>query len=151
MTKIREGVSLRSLEQKSPLNIYIEESDNNFEALKLAVARNTIYAIHKFFVANATLTLQKTLAKTNPGILTRDVLNSLMSQTVVKEINRNSSVSNVTTVVSDITNAPKSPTSDITIADNKERPFMGIPRPTNPQPKPTTTPIVNKPTDLPKK
>lgn len=27
MTKIREGVSLRSLEQRSPLNIYVEEAD----------------------------------------------------------------------------------------------------------------------------
>ena len=30
MSKIREGVTLRSLEQKSPLNIYVEEADKHF-------------------------------------------------------------------------------------------------------------------------
>lgn len=47
MTKIREGVSLRSLEQKSPLNIYTEEADKHFNLMKKNVAHKIIIDIHR--------------------------------------------------------------------------------------------------------
>ena len=47
MAKIREGVALRSLEQKSPLNIYTEEADKLFNSMKKKVAHKIIIAIHR--------------------------------------------------------------------------------------------------------
>ena len=46
MSKIREGVALRSLEQKSPLNIYTEEADKLFNLMKEKVAHKIIIDIH---------------------------------------------------------------------------------------------------------
>lgn len=46
MSKIREGVALRSLEQKSPLNIYTEEADKLFNIMKEKVAHKIIIDIH---------------------------------------------------------------------------------------------------------
>ena len=43
--KLREGVSLRSLEQVSPLHLYVEESDKAFEELKKEVAYKVIFAL----------------------------------------------------------------------------------------------------------
>lgn len=50
MGKIREGVTLRSLEQKSPLNIYVEEADKHFNTLKKNVAHKVIISIHKLYI-----------------------------------------------------------------------------------------------------
>ncbi|MCQ2789848.1 MAG: hypothetical protein MJ229_05670 [bacterium] len=50
MSKIREGVTLRSLEQKSPLNIYVEEADKHFEILKKNVAHKVIISIHRLYI-----------------------------------------------------------------------------------------------------
>ena len=47
MAKMREGVALRSLEQKSPLNIYTEEADKLFNSMKKEVAHKIIIAIHR--------------------------------------------------------------------------------------------------------
>lgn len=47
MAKIREGVALRSLEQKSPLNIYTEEADKLFNSMKKKVAHKIIIDIHR--------------------------------------------------------------------------------------------------------
>ena len=47
MSKIREGVALRSLEQKSPLNIYTEEADKLFNLMKEKVAHKIIIDIHR--------------------------------------------------------------------------------------------------------
>ncbi|MBO7085128.1 hypothetical protein J6W20_04435 [bacterium] len=44
---MREGVSLRSLEQVSPLHLYVEESDKAFEKLKKDVAYQVIFAYIK--------------------------------------------------------------------------------------------------------
>lgn len=52
MGKIREGVMLRSLEQKSPLNIYVEEADKHFTILKNNVAHKVIISIHKLYIPN---------------------------------------------------------------------------------------------------
>lgn len=45
MIKLREGVSLRSLEQTSPLNIYVKEGDLLFVSMLAKIARNVIVAI----------------------------------------------------------------------------------------------------------
>lgn len=42
MTKLRDSVELRSLEQKSPLNIYVEESDTAFDQLLSTTAHATL-------------------------------------------------------------------------------------------------------------
>lgn len=45
MLKLREGVSLRSLEQTSPLNIYVEESKKLFDLMLNKIAKNVILAV----------------------------------------------------------------------------------------------------------
>lgn len=50
MVKVREGVNLRSFEQRSPLNIYIEEADKHFSDMKRNVAHATITQINHIFV-----------------------------------------------------------------------------------------------------
>lgn len=45
MIKLREGVSLRSLEQTSPLNIYVKEGDLLFVSMLAKIAKNVIVAI----------------------------------------------------------------------------------------------------------
>ncbi|MCQ3907841.1 MAG: hypothetical protein MJ219_03845 [Mycoplasmoidaceae bacterium] len=52
MSKIREGVTLRSLEQKSPLNIYVEEADKHFSKLKQNVAHKVVISIHRLYIPN---------------------------------------------------------------------------------------------------
>lgn len=52
MTKLREGVSLRSLEQRSPLNIYIEDGNNLFEKMKSDIVRDVINGICKLSLPN---------------------------------------------------------------------------------------------------
>lgn len=49
-SKVREGVTLRSLEQRSPLNIYVDEVDKHFETLKKNVAHNVIININHIYV-----------------------------------------------------------------------------------------------------
>ena len=60
MGKIREGVSLRSLEQRSPLNIYVEDADKNFALMTKNVAHQVIISIHRLYIP-----------KTNEGLLER--------------------------------------------------------------------------------
>ncbi len=55
MIKLREGVSLRSLEQTSPLNIYVKEGDILFVNMLAEIAENVIIAICQL----ATPTAQK--------------------------------------------------------------------------------------------
>lgn len=50
MVKVREGVSLRSFEQRSPLNIYVEEADKHFNEMKNDIAYITIKQINHIFV-----------------------------------------------------------------------------------------------------
>lgn len=45
MMKLREGVSLRSMEQVSPLNIYVKEADTLFNAMLANIAEKTIGTI----------------------------------------------------------------------------------------------------------
>lgn len=57
MSKIREGVTLRSLEQKSPLNIYVEEADKHFNTLKKNVAHKVVISIHRLYIPNIAATI----------------------------------------------------------------------------------------------
>ncbi|MBP5256764.1 MAG: preprotein translocase subunit SecA [Mycoplasma sp.] len=50
MVKVREGVNLRSYEQRSPLNIYVEEADKHFNEMKKNVAHLSIRQINHIFV-----------------------------------------------------------------------------------------------------
>ena len=53
MSKIREGVSLRSLEQRSPLNIYVEEAEKHFDILKKNTAHKVVLSIYRLYVPKA--------------------------------------------------------------------------------------------------
>jgi len=46
--KVRESVNLRAYEQKSPLNIYIEEVDKMFQTLKHIIAHRSMIEILSF-------------------------------------------------------------------------------------------------------
>ena len=50
LVKIREGVSLRSFEQRSPLNIYVEEADNHFKEMKTLVANQCVCSINRIYI-----------------------------------------------------------------------------------------------------
>jgi preprotein translocase subunit SecA len=88
LTKIREGVSLRSLEQRSPLNIYVEEADKQFENLKLSVARGMIITLHRYSVPNANREFIKHFIATNPAILTQPMIDNYLPDDVKKEFNK---------------------------------------------------------------
>ncbi|MGL4951401.1 MAG: preprotein translocase subunit SecA [Mycoplasma sp.] len=45
ISKLRDGVALRSYEQKAPLNIYIEDSDRLFYNITITIAEETIKSI----------------------------------------------------------------------------------------------------------
>lgn len=61
MTKLREGVNLRSLEQRSPLNIYIEDGNNLFERMKTNVVTDTITSICNLSLPNETIEITNAL------------------------------------------------------------------------------------------
>lgn len=63
MTKLREGVNLRSLEQRSPLNIYIEDGNNLFEKMKSDVVRDVINGICRLSLPNETNLIYDALDK----------------------------------------------------------------------------------------
>ena len=48
--RLREGVYLRSLEQRSPLNIYVDEADKHFEEAKKNVAHAVVHNINRIYV-----------------------------------------------------------------------------------------------------
>ena len=52
IAKTRESVNLRAYEQKSPLNIYIEEVDKMFQVLKHNVAARSVHEIVAFVKSN---------------------------------------------------------------------------------------------------
>lgn len=61
ITKLREGVNLRSLEQRSPLNIFIEDGNMLFEKLKSDVVKDVINAICKLSLPNETTIIHEAL------------------------------------------------------------------------------------------
>lgn len=61
MTKLREGVNLRSLEQRSPLNIYIEDGNNLFEKMKSEIVFDTITSLCYLSLPNESIELSKAL------------------------------------------------------------------------------------------
>lgn len=75
ITKIREGVQLRSLEQRSPLNIYVEEADASFNEMKKNVAHQVIISIHHIFIPKVNEQLKEELTKILPQLnLTSEAL-----------------------------------------------------------------------------
>ncbi|MDE5775147.1 MAG: hypothetical protein K2H51_02320, partial [Malacoplasma sp.] len=61
MTKLREGVNLRSLEQRSPLNIYIEDGNNLFEKIKNEIVFDTDTNLGYLALPNESVELTKAL------------------------------------------------------------------------------------------
>lgn len=87
MNKVREGVSLRSLEQRSPLNIYVEEADKHFIEMKKKVALNVIYNINRIFIPKVNEVIFNDLDKVLPDLnISRDDYESL------KEANFNKTI-----------------------------------------------------------
>jgi hypothetical protein len=60
---------LRSLEQRSPLNIYVNEADKNFNLMRKNVAIGCVSAINKFYVNGANTKLFEILKKEYPTML----------------------------------------------------------------------------------
>lgn len=67
MIKLREGVSLRSLEQRSPLNIYVSDGDKLFKKMRQNVAHQVIIVFHKLYIPGIQEITYKALVK--EGIL----------------------------------------------------------------------------------
>lgn len=65
MTKLREGVSLRSLEQKMPLNIYIEDGNKLFERMKFDTVEAVFSAFLKLSLPNEELEIRKAIDLSN--------------------------------------------------------------------------------------
>jgi len=87
VTKIREGVTLRSLEQKSPLHIYVEEADKHFENMRVAIARNSVISLHRNYIPEVNKKLINTFIMTIPGLIKDEVANSLMDKETNNNIN----------------------------------------------------------------
>lgn len=75
MTKLREGVSLRSLEQKMPLNIYIEDGNALFESMKFEVVEAVFNAFFKLSIPNEELLIRQLLEKMDFAIKNNQIEN----------------------------------------------------------------------------
>jgi preprotein translocase subunit SecA len=82
MTKIREGVTLRSLEQRSPLNIYVQEADYNFNEMKKNVAHNSVIALHRIYIPKVNEELHNRLSKVLSSIVITHDTTKLPNQTI---------------------------------------------------------------------
>jgi hypothetical protein len=51
------------LEQRSPLNIYINEADKNFNIMKQNIANSSIVSLHKLFIPNSINSIHELLQK----------------------------------------------------------------------------------------
>lgn len=80
MTKLREGVNLRSLEQRSPLNIYIEDGNNLFEKMKSDIVRDVINGICELNLPNESNEISEALQKNNVKDLSKKKVNELSIQ-----------------------------------------------------------------------
>ncbi|MDR3257284.1 MAG: preprotein translocase subunit SecA [Mycoplasmataceae bacterium] len=88
ITKIREGVSLRSLEQRSPLNIYVEEADWHFAEMKKSVAHQCIISLHRIYIPKINEELHNNLGRVLPQVKIRGVEEAkLPNQTVANAFN----------------------------------------------------------------
>ncbi|WPL40189.1 preprotein translocase subunit SecA [Malacoplasma iowae] len=85
MTKLREGVNLRSLEQRSPLNIYIEDGNNLFEKMKSDVVRDVINGICDLNLPNESNEITEALQKNN----VKDISKKKMIEQPTQENNLN--------------------------------------------------------------
>jgi preprotein translocase subunit SecA len=82
MTKIREGVSLRSLEQRSPLNIYVQEADYNFNEMKKNVAHNSVISLHRIYIPKVNEELHNQLSQVLPAIVVKQDAIKMPNQTI---------------------------------------------------------------------
>ncbi|MDR0675323.1 MAG: preprotein translocase subunit SecA [Mycoplasmataceae bacterium] len=82
ITKIREGVSLRSLEQRSPLNIYVEEADWYFNEMRKTIAHQIIVSLHRLYIPKINEELHNNLAKVLPEINKLETPNKLPNQDI---------------------------------------------------------------------
>ncbi len=80
--KLREGVSLRSLEQVSPLHLYVEESDKAFEKLKVDVAYQVVFAYISSHnnMQNANLNIESLKANIDSFKNTNNLINSDLNE-----------------------------------------------------------------------
>ncbi len=114
MSKIKEGVTLRSLEQKSPLNIYIHEADMFFDKLKKNIAHQTVISIFRFYVPNSN-------RKIIESLIQEEILSNEEAKVIMGEINNSVLINNLTSVgkntyVNSVNFAPKSP-NDMPVKD----------------------------------
>lgn len=93
ISKIREGAWLRSLEQRSPLNIYVEEADWNFNEMRKNIAHQVILSLHKIFLPRSNDNLRLALR----NILNKhDLTLSAITQKAV-----DSNVDNINTITNE--------------------------------------------------
>jgi len=57
------------LEQKSPLNIFVEEADTLFNMLKVNIARTSIIALHRIYMPEYNKIMIENIKKTTPSML----------------------------------------------------------------------------------
>jgi preprotein translocase subunit SecA len=84
--KIREGVSLRSLEQKSPLHIYVGEADKNFDEIKKSIARSCILALHRMYIPDSNKIIRETMTNSIPGLIREEAVDKMLHQQSINKI-----------------------------------------------------------------
>ncbi|WEK83283.1 MAG: preprotein translocase subunit SecA [Mycoplasma sp.] len=89
MLRLREGVNLRSLEQRSPLNIYVEEADQRFKEMKENVAHYVINSINRIYVPKINEAILNKLSEVLPKLkIDRDVFDKVSSALASQKINQ---------------------------------------------------------------
>lgn len=86
IVKVREGVTLRSLEQRSPLNIYVQEADWHFDKMKKNVAHSAIINFHRLFIPKINEEIHNALANILPDIALQPIV-SKSSEVIQNAIN----------------------------------------------------------------
>jgi hypothetical protein len=62
----------------------VEEADRNLTAMKLAIARSCVIALHKMFIPNANTRMKETLLATTPEIVLKQVASELTPKAIEK-------------------------------------------------------------------
>nr|WP_084277146.1 preprotein translocase subunit SecA [Ureaplasma canigenitalium] len=81
--KVREGVSLRAYEQKAPLNIYVQDSDELFSELKFNVAWNTVIGVCKINYIHPKQ--EETFDLSEDSIVLNEDFNELFDEAIIDE------------------------------------------------------------------
>ncbi len=89
MMRLREGVNLRSLEQRSPLNIYVDEADKHFNEMKRNVAHNVVLNINRIFVPHINEEIFNSLSKILPQLkITNEAYDEAYKSSHEQQINK---------------------------------------------------------------